>query len=321
MPINPRVRSNNVFGFTTNNPLTAGATSFNSAGLANLAVILTQHAVITLDPLREFGEPEIIIVTAHTAAATVATITRGAYGTTARVHVQNTLWVHAPVTDDFRQIVTSSTRPSDPYEGQQIYETDTHRPGHRDNTQWLPGGPTSVVTVATRPANPYEGQSIWETDTDALQVYTGVAWREFNRAQHAFRVINNANQSLTAGPSTVINFQVEQFDFQNNFASNTYTVPITGLYWFNTWCTYSVTSVGDSRHILHITVNGTSIATDDQSERGVPQISDIMGRHISALLSLNPGDLVRAQFQPVVGNVDILTSLAVFEGYRIGAAQ
>ena len=127
MPSNQRIRGNNAFGLTTDNPLTAGATSFNSAGLANLPTIATQHAIVTLDPLRQFGEPEIVVVTAHTGAATVATISRAAYGTVARSHPQNTLWVHAPVTEDYTLIVTSSTRPSDPYRGQMIFEYDTDK--------------------------------------------------------------------------------------------------------------------------------------------------------------------------------------------------
>lgn len=198
MPSNQRIRGNNAFGLTTDNPLTAGATSFNSAGLANLPTIATQHAIVTLDPLRQFGEPEIVIVTAHTGAATVATISRAAYGTVARSHPQNTLWVHAPVIDDYQLIVTSGTRPSDPYEGQQIYETDTHRPGHRDNTQWLPGGPTSVVTVATRPANPYEGQFIYETDTNKLVGYGGVDWAP----RDAGGTLGYASSSTAQGPIT-----------------------------------------------------------------------------------------------------------------------
>lgn len=138
MPSNPRVRSNNVFGLTTDNPLTAGATSFNSLGLANLPVIATQHAIVTLDPLRANGDPEIIVVTVHTGSATVATIIRGAYGTVARSHPQNTLWVHAPVTEDYTLIVTSSTRPSDPYEGQFIYETDTNKLVGYGGVDWAP---------------------------------------------------------------------------------------------------------------------------------------------------------------------------------------
>lgn len=127
MPANPRVRGNNSFGITTDNPLAAGATSFNSAGLITLPTVLTQHATITLDPLREFGEPEIIVVTVHTFMSTIATVTRGQYNTTARSHPQGTLWLHAPLDEDFIEILTSVTRPTDPYRGQGIFETDSNR--------------------------------------------------------------------------------------------------------------------------------------------------------------------------------------------------
>lgn len=125
MPAGPRIRDNNVFGVTTDNPLTAGAGTFNSAGLANMSVVASAHAMVTLDPIRQFGEPEIVVVTAHTALATVATITRGQYGTTARAHPQGTLWVHQPIDEDFIEILTSATRPTNPYRGQMIFETDT----------------------------------------------------------------------------------------------------------------------------------------------------------------------------------------------------
>lgn len=127
MPANPRVRTNNVQGTVSDNPLTNVATTLNSSGLANLAAISSQHAVIILDPLRSAGAPEIVVVTAHTGAATSATVSRGQYGTSARQHAQGTLWVHAPLTEDFLAIVTSSTRPSDPYRGQVVFETDTDK--------------------------------------------------------------------------------------------------------------------------------------------------------------------------------------------------
>lgn len=125
MPTGSRIRADNVFGTLTDNPLLVGATTMNGAGLANLPAVTSNHAVIVLDPLRTAGAPEIVIVTAHTAAATSATITRGAYGTTARQHAAGVLWIHAPTIEDTIRIVTSSTRPSDPYLGQLIYETDT----------------------------------------------------------------------------------------------------------------------------------------------------------------------------------------------------
>lgn len=134
MPSGPRIRTNNVFGTVTDNPLLVGATTMNSAGLTNLDAVSSAHALIILDPLRSAGAPEMVIVTAHTAAATSATITRGAYGTTARQHASGVLWVHAASIEDAIQILTSSTRPSDPYRGQLIFETDTNSFVARDTS-------------------------------------------------------------------------------------------------------------------------------------------------------------------------------------------
>lgn len=90
-----RLRSNNVFGTLTDNPLTNVATVMNSAGLVNLtAVAGADQAVITLDPNRVNGAPEIVYVTAHTGSATSATILRGQEGTAARQHPSGTFWTH-----------------------------------------------------------------------------------------------------------------------------------------------------------------------------------------------------------------------------------
>lgn len=138
MPTGSRIRTDSVFGTVTDNPLTAGAVTLNSAGLVNLAAVASDHAIVILDPLRTAGAPEIVIVTAHTAAASSATITRGAYGTTARSHAAGVLWIHAPTIEDTIRIVTSGTRPSDPYKGQGIFETDTNKFVMYGGTDWAP---------------------------------------------------------------------------------------------------------------------------------------------------------------------------------------
>lgn len=118
-----RLYTNNVQGTTTDNPLTDSATTMNSAGLANLAAVSGNHAVIVLDPLRAAGAPEIVIVTAHTGSATSATISRGAYSTTPRQHAAGTLWVHPVTKDDLIQVLTAN--PTDLFEGQFWYRSDT----------------------------------------------------------------------------------------------------------------------------------------------------------------------------------------------------
>lgn len=134
-----RVTANNVFGTVSDNPLTNVAVALNSAGLTNLPAVSGDHAILVLDPLRTAGAPELIVVTAHTASATVATVTRGAYGTTARQHLNGVMWVHAPTIDDVIRICTSSTRPADQYEGQLIYETDTDYVMGHNGTAWEHG--------------------------------------------------------------------------------------------------------------------------------------------------------------------------------------
>lgn len=168
MPAGSRVRANNVYGTVSDNPLLIGATSFTSLGLSLLPAISGQHAVIVLDPKRVIGpDPEIVIVTSHLALGTTATITRGAYGTTARAHPQGTAWAHVPVgPDDYVAVVTSGTRPTDPYLGQMIYETDTDTYTGRGAGpvwqsvltlgQWLSWTPTlgqGVTTNVTKTVN------------------------------------------------------------------------------------------------------------------------------------------------------------------------
>lgn len=97
-----RLRTNFISGTVTDNPLLIGATSLSSAGLASLATVdSTSHTLITLDPLGSAGAPEIVKVTAHTAAATTATIARAQDGTTARQHATGVAWSHGPVASDY----------------------------------------------------------------------------------------------------------------------------------------------------------------------------------------------------------------------------
>lgn len=78
---------------------------------------------------------------------------------------------------------TSSTRPSNTYGGQGIYETDTLRVAVNSGTKGAPVWTylTSGVlayTSGTRPTvNLVAGMLIYETDTDALVRYTGTAWK------------------------------------------------------------------------------------------------------------------------------------------------
>lgn len=146
MPAGPRTRANNAYGVTDDNPLTAGATVFNSTQLILLpAVIPVSHAVVVLDPKRVFGQPEIVVVTSHAGLATTATITRGTYGTIAREHPMGTAWAHVALDEDYTEILTSISRPTDPYVGQSIYEIDTQSHRHYTGAIWDSAPPVGTL--------------------------------------------------------------------------------------------------------------------------------------------------------------------------------
>ena len=154
-----RIRSNNIFGSITDNPLTSGGALFNSPSLADMpAVTAGNHLIVTLDPLRQYGFPEIVMVTAHTASATVASIQRGMYGTTPRSHPSGSFWAHAGVVEDFIPILTSVTRPADPYRGEMIFETDTNSFVARDTSDvWQTAVRMGAWTAFTPTPTPTSG--------------------------------------------------------------------------------------------------------------------------------------------------------------------
>ena len=96
------VRTDGVFGRTSNNPLLIGGTTLTSTGLEDLGIVTGGDvAYLVLDPEKEFGDIEIVQVTAHSVSADTATIVRAQLGTTARQHVLNTYFVHGVIANDF----------------------------------------------------------------------------------------------------------------------------------------------------------------------------------------------------------------------------
>ena len=216
-----RQRKDGVFG-SLSALLTAGGNTMSSVNLADLdTVTINQHAIITLDPGRQVGDPEIVMVTAHTPASTTATIQRGMYGTVAREHPAGTVWVHAAVAEDYNEILTSSTRPPDPYEGQRIYETDT----------------------------------------DRLVSYTGAAWQQNGLFfdPPACRVFSSAAISVPDNGSANITCNQERFDTDNMHSTsvNTHLITINTAGLYSVGAGAQLTLANDyQRVLLALTVTG-----------------------------------------------------------------
>jgi hypothetical protein len=92
----PAVFENFAAGQVSDDPLTQGATTINSAGFAVLPeVVAPDFLWLSLDPDGVDGTPEVVKVTAHAASATSVTVVRGEQGTVAREHDELTIWRHA----------------------------------------------------------------------------------------------------------------------------------------------------------------------------------------------------------------------------------
>lgn len=158
-----RLRSNNISGAINDNPLLIGATTINSPGFADLPTVTSvNHLILVLDPLEVIGAAEVVMVTAHTAAATSITVVRGQEGSVARQHPLATTWFHGPVVSDWnytQRAALSTNRPVSPFIGEIIYETDTTMVMSWNGSSWnsvtprhsspsvVPGGTTSGTTA------------------------------------------------------------------------------------------------------------------------------------------------------------------------------
>jgi hypothetical protein len=65
---------------------------------------------------------------------------------------------------------------------------------------------TGVCTSTTRPSGPYEGQMIYETDTDMVAIWNGTAWRYISATTPTNgTVLQVVSTTITNQPSTTTN--------------------------------------------------------------------------------------------------------------------
>jgi hypothetical protein len=88
-------------GTLTNSPGAAG-TSFQSAEFATLPVVASPDVMtLVLDPLEEFGAPEVLDVTAHASGSTTCTVVRARDGSAAITAAAGMRWIATPTQRDW----------------------------------------------------------------------------------------------------------------------------------------------------------------------------------------------------------------------------
>lgn len=100
-----------------------------------------------------------------------------------------------------RIICTSSTRPATPYEGLEIWETDTDLILTWNGTVWRSASTMQVATSTTRPASPANGQTIFETDSGLVRVWRSdqSRWQAVGGDAPMARFTRGTNASLASG--------------------------------------------------------------------------------------------------------------------------
>jgi len=121
------------------------------------------------------------------------------------------------------EIVTSSTRPASPFDGMQIYETDTRKMLVYDGASWRPTGNLDIATSSTRPTPTFEGAFLYETDTNKVLVYSGSSWVE------VFDIDNTAGifyrtSGASSGESSSVKINTKPWNMPWGYVTSSYKV-------------------------------------------------------------------------------------------------
>lgn len=140
---------------------------------------------------------------------------------------------------------------------------------------------------------------------------------------YKFSVYLAASQTGIADSTvTKILFDTEEFDTNNNFASSTYTVPVSGFYQINAYVEVESAANNGIASQLYLYKNGAAIKTGG---RLYPSISSTVAvdipMNISTLVQLTAGDTldIRALFDVNSGTVTAIggATISSFSGYLV----
>ncbi len=182
------IYSNLQSGTLTDNPFLIGATTMNSAAFANLPTVTTPDFMwVVLDPTSVAGAPEIVKVTAHSAASTTVTIARAQQSTVARQHLLATIWRHVSTKEDLdglpHRILTTT--------GDTMYASAANTPARvakgvfgqtfRQNAaltapEWGNGYLSGLAASRPAPSAPLDGVLFYATDTGTVSMCNGTTW-------------------------------------------------------------------------------------------------------------------------------------------------
>lgn len=171
-----------------------------------------------------------------------------------------------------------------------------------------------INTAAGSSVNPSSGTNLWKMTTGGIRTMP---------LQPAFLAYNSVNQTNVTGDNTIytITFNTEAFDRGANFAANTFTAPVTGIYYVGS---YIVMTGINAAHvsggmIVESTANSYVPATSNFAN-AVNGNNDL-SINASQILALSAGDTVNIQIQ-VGGGAKVVNVIGganktIFFGYLV----
>jgi len=158
-----------------------------------------------------------------------------------------------------------------------------------------------VCTSATRPSVPYEGQVIYETDTDLLCIWNGSSWKSIgstngatfdstgrmtNPVQPCFFVANENGSAVTAVNKATFNSVITNIGSCWNSTNHRFTAPATGVYEFS----YSLLNGAASAFYIEFRKNGTTMTTGTYPRSYSQNIYS--ANTASGIIALNANDYI-----------------------------
>jgi hypothetical protein len=116
-----------------------------------------------------------------------------------------------------------------------------------------PATGTATFTITT-PAGTSTDRTLTLPDNSGTVITTAST---FAGTGPAFSAYSNAQQTITSGSFTQVTFQIEEFDTNSNFASNTFTPTVAGYYQITFNIKFQATTTV-SRAIASIYKNGAT---------------------------------------------------------------
>jgi hypothetical protein len=160
------------------------------------------------------------------------------------------------------------------------------------------------------------GAQRYNSTSNTIDYCTGTAWMSLGPSTTlvpAFMAYGNSTETVAHNtPTKLTTFGAVGFDTNNNFASNTFTVSVPGVYLITAAARFPATTASGSGYVM-IYKNGFAIQTNS-----IPFSGNVQSINDTAIVKASPGDYFEIYVQQTSGSALTMPSA---RGYTMFAAS